>query len=166
MAGPRRSRDPSKALGLHDRALRLLSVRARSRRELEGRLRRAGFEADEVHEELERLQEVGLLDDEAFASAVANHHLTVRGSGRRVAERELFAKGIDRAVIDQTLAEIGGDEAERAEHLARERARRLATLPAETAYARLVAFLGRRGYAADVAHPAARRALDLARTDE
>ena len=166
MAGPRRSRDSSKALGLHDRALRLLSVRARSRRELEGRLRRAGFEADDVHEELDRLQEVGLLDDEAFASAVANHHLTVRGSGRRVAERELFVKGIDRAVIERTLAEIGGDEAERAALLARERAGRLAGLPVETAYARLVAFLGRRGYAADVAHPAARRALDLARTDE
>ncbi len=143
-----------------------MSVRARSRRELEVRLLRAGFESDEVDAELARLEEVGLIDDEAFASAVATHHLTVRGSGRRVAERELFAKGVDRAVIERTLADIGGDEAERAEVLARERARRLVNLPAETAYARLVGFLGRRGYPADVAHPAARRALDLARTDQ
>ncbi len=166
MAGPRRSRDPSKALGCHDRALRLLSVRARSRRELELRLLRAGFEADEVQAELARLEEVGLVDDEAFASAVATHHLTVQGSGRRVAERELFAKGIDRGLIERTLADFGGDEAERAEVLARERARRLANLPREKAYARLVAFLGRRGYPGDVAHAAARRALDPARTDE
>jgi regulatory protein len=166
LAGPRRSRDPGKALGLHDRALRLLSVRARSRRELEVRLLRAGFEADEVRHELERLEEVGLIDDEAFASAVATHHLTVQGSGRRVAERELFAKGIDRAVIERTLSQFGGDEAGRADLLARERARRLSNLPREKAYARLVAFLGRRGYPAELAHPAARRALDLGGADE
>ena len=166
MAGPRRSRDPSKALGCHDRALGLLSVRARSRGELEMRLLRAGFEVDEVRDELERLEEVGLIDDEAFASTVATHHLTVRGSGRRVVERELFAKGIDRGLIERTLAGSDGDETERAERLARERARRLSNLPSETAYARLVSFLGRRGYPAEVAHPAARRALDLAGTDE
>jgi regulatory protein len=161
LAGPRRSREPKHPLGCHDRALGLLAVRARSRRELEVRLLRAGFDAEEVRDELTRLEEVGLLDDAAFASALANHHLNVRGSGRRVAERELFAKGVDRALIDRTLADHPEDETDRAEHLARGRVGRLASLPREKAYARLVSFLARRGYGAAVAHGAARRVLEL-----
>jgi len=136
-------------------------VRARSRRELEVRLLRAGFEAQEVQDELTRLEEVGLLDDEAFATALANHHLNVRGSGRRVAERELFAKGVDRALIDRTLADHPEDESGRAEQLAQARVGKLANLPPEKAYARLVSFLARRGYGAAVAHRAAKRALEL-----
>jgi regulatory protein len=144
----------------------LLAVRARSRRELEVRLLRAGFDPQEVQDELTRLEEVGLLDDEEFASALANHHLNVRGSGRRVAERELFAKGVDRALIDRTLADHPADESERAEDLARGRVARLGNLPREKAYARLVSFLARRGYEAAVAHRAAKRALELDRSVE
>ena len=125
------------------------------------RLLRAGFEAQEVQDELTRLEEVGLLDDEAFATALANHHLNVRGSGRRVAERELFAKGVDRALIDRTLADHPEDESGRAEQLAQARVGKLANLPPEKAYARLVSFLARRGYGAAVAHRAAKRALEL-----
>ena len=161
MAGPRRSREPKHPLGCHDRALRLLAVRARSRRELEVRLLRAGFDSQEVQDELTRLEEVGLLDDEAFASALANHHLNVRGSGRRVAERELFAKGVDRALIERTLADHPDDETARAEDLAQSRVGRLANLPPEKAYARLVSFLARRGYGSAEAHRAAKRALEL-----
>ena len=40
----------------HERALGLLAVRQRSRRELERRLLQAGFEDDEVQESLERLE--------------------------------------------------------------------------------------------------------------
>ncbi|HKN81256.1 MAG TPA: RecX family transcriptional regulator, partial [Actinomycetota bacterium] len=70
-------------LDCHERALRLLAVRPRTRRELESRLRQAGFEDVEVSSELDRLEEVRLLDDGAFARELADHHLKVRGSGRR-----------------------------------------------------------------------------------
>ncbi len=166
MAGPRRSREPKQLLDCHERALRLLAVRARSRRELEVRLLRAGFEAEEVQDEVSRLEEVGLLDDEAFATALVNHHVKVRGSGRRVAERELFAKGIDRALIERTLAGHPVDESGLAEELARGRVARLANLPRDKAYARLVSFLARRGYEAAVARRAAKRALELDRPVE
>ncbi|MEX2421349.1 MAG: RecX family transcriptional regulator, partial [Actinomycetota bacterium] len=94
------------------------------------------------------------------------HHLNVRGSGRRVAERELYAKGVDRALIERTLADHPDDESGRAEDLARGRVARLGNLPREKAYARLVSFLARRGYEAAVAHRAAKRALGLDRSVE
>ncbi|MDP9302823.1 MAG: recombination regulator RecX, partial [Actinomycetota bacterium] len=58
---------PGKRKDVHERALGLLAVRQRSRREIERRLERAGFEPEEIRGELDRLQQVGLIDDEAFA---------------------------------------------------------------------------------------------------
>ena len=80
-------------LDCHERALRLLAVRPRTRRELESRLRHAGFEDAEVSSELDRLEEVGLLDDGAFARELADHHLKVRGSGRRAVAGALAVQG-------------------------------------------------------------------------
>jgi len=161
MAGPRRSREPKHPLDCHERALRLLSVRPRSRHELQVRLLRAGFPADEVEEELGRLADVGLIDDEAFAREFAGHQLGARRAGRRAVASGLAAKGIDRATIERTLAEAPDDDAERADDLARSRASRLRALPPQTAYARLVSFLVRRGHDSGTARAAARRALEL-----
>lgn len=162
MAGPRRSREPKRRLSCHERALRLLTVRPRSRRELGTRLRRAGFEPEEVEAELARLEEVGLVDDEAFARELAEHHLANRRSGRRAVVGALMAKGVARETIEATLDDLepdGTDETERATELARERVRRLGGLPPEIAYARLVGFLARRGYDPGTAREAARRAV-------
>ena len=122
MATKRTVRRP---LDCHERALRLLAVRPRARRELESRLRQAGFEAAEVSSELDRLEEVGLLDDGAFARELADHHLTVRGSARRAVAGALASKGVSRETIDRTLAGLEQDESVRALEVATERARRL-----------------------------------------
>lgn len=144
----------------HDRALRLLAVRPRSRRELERRLLTAGFEPEEVADELGRLREVGLLDDARFAAQFAEHAVTRRLQGSRAVGAALAAKGVDRRTIEQALAEVQGDDGERLGKVASQRAARLASLPPETAYRRLVSFLVRRGYEASAARGAAARALD------
>src|SRR5262245_5694660 len=130
----------------HERALRLLAVRPRSRRELEVRLRRAGFEPDEVDEELVRLESVGLVDDEAFARELTQHHVASRRSARRAVVGALAARGVPGPVIDQAVAGLGENETERALELARERAPRLAGLPPDKSFRRLSSLLMRRGY--------------------
>jgi regulatory protein len=165
VAGPRRSRGAKHPLDCHERALRLLSVRPRSRRELQTRLLRAGFEAGEVTDELGRLEAVGLVDDERFARELAEHQLTVRGAGRRAAASALAAKGVDRGTIERVLAEAPGEDAERAADLARSRVPRLEGLPPETAYQRLVAFLVRRGHEPETARRVARAALAVDGSD-
>jgi len=158
MATERTVRRP---LDCHERALRLLAVRPRARRELESRLRQAGFETAEVSSELDRLEEVGLLDDGAFARELAEHHLTVRGSARRAVAGALASKGVSRETIDRTLAGLEQDESVRALEVATERARRLTSLRPEVAYGRLVSFLARRGYDGGISREAARAALGL-----
>src|SRR3954452_237502 len=123
--GERRGRK----LDVHDRALSLLAVRARSRSELERRLNSAGFERDEISETLDRLTAVGLVDDESFARAFAEHAVARRGEGRRAVESALFAKGVARDTIELVVSEVTeeqGGESERALALARTRVTRLA----------------------------------------
>ena len=154
-----RQRTARKPLELHERALRLLAVRPRSRRELEIRLRCAGFESGEIEEELIRLEAVGLVDDEAFARELAEHHVTSRRSGRRAVVGALAAKGVSRQVIEEAVAGLGEDEDERAFELARQRAPRLSGLSPDKAFGRLSSLLTRRGYHPQTAREAARRAL-------
>lgn len=162
MPGPRRSREPKNPLSCHDRALGLLAVRSRSRRELRSRLLRAGFDEAEVDDVLVRLEAVGLVDDQAFARDYVVHSLSVRRAGRRAMTSALFAKGIDRDTIERTIQELDtGDEEARALELARERSARLRGLDRQAAFRRLVSFLCRRGYDPSVARRAARVALEV-----
>jgi regulatory protein len=151
-----------------DRALNLLSFRDRSRREIEQRLLRAGFEPDDVADALEGLERVGLVDDDRFARAVVEQHAERRLSGRRAVAAALTIRGVDRETAATALAGLDepGAERARAEALARSRAQRLSGYPPEVALRRLSGLLARRGYPAGVCWEAARSALALADEDE
>lgn len=127
---------------------------------MERRLLQAGFEAAEVTDVLERLERVGLIDDEAFARQVAEHAFGNKRSGRRAVVGTLMAAGVAPDVIESTLADAG-DEGERADDLARSRAARLASVEPAKAFTRLTSLLVRRGYSPEVARQAARRALAI-----
>ena len=148
-------------LPLHDRALRLLAVRPRTRRELQTRLVGAGFDPDEVAAELDRLQEVGLVDDARFAAEFAEHALDRRLEGRRAVAADLSARGVDGALIEETLQAADVDESGRLARLAEARVGRLRNVAPEAAYRRLVSFLVRRGHEPGAARAAASRALRL-----
>jgi regulatory protein len=126
---------------------------------MESRLRSAGFDAEMVAEELVRLQEVGLLDDERFAQEFAEQALVRRLSGRRAVASSLAAKGVSRPLIERALQDVEGDEDARAAELAQSRSARLRGLAPEVAYRRLISFLARRGYEGSVARRAAASAL-------
>jgi regulatory protein len=146
-------------LPLHERALRLLAVRPRTRRELQTRLAHAGFDAGDVAVELDRLEEVGLINDARFAAEFVEHALARRLEGRRAVAASLSAKGLDRGLIEEALDAVAGDESGRLDRLAEARAARLRGVPPEAAYRRLVSFLVRRGHEPGPARTAAARAL-------
>ncbi len=156
-----RSRKVKAPKSCHERALGLLAVRMRSRRELRDRLKRAGFGAEEVDDVLERLERVGLIDDDRFAEELAQHASGVKRSGNRAIASALYAKGVPRETIDRVVAQAGEDEEARAEALANSRVGRLRGLPPTTAYQRLTSLLLRRGYDPEVARRAAGLALEV-----
>jgi regulatory protein len=142
-----------------DRALRLLAVRDRSRREVEVRLLRAGYEPAEISATLDRLEAAGLLDDDRFAAIVTAHERGSRGSSARAVRSALLRRGVGADTVERALAALPDDEEERAGEAARRRGARLSGVDAATAHRRLVSYLLRRGYAPDVARRAAAEAL-------
>ncbi len=142
-----------------ERALRLLTVRSRSRSELRQRLLRAGFEAEEVEGALDDLEAVGLINDEAFGREVAEYQRR-KGMGRRAGLAALRVKGVDRELAERIAQDVTPeDEAERAMEVAAKRLTRLRGLDPETRQRRLLDFLLRRGYDWEIARSACIRAL-------
>ncbi len=156
--GPRAAKNPKSC---HERALGLLAVRPRARRELERRLLAAGFQADEVDDVLVRLERVGLIDDEAFARQLADHQFGSRHAGRRAVTSALLAKGIAPDLAARVADDAPDAEHDRAFELARARAGRLEGVEPQKAFGRLTSLLVRRGYSPDVARSAARNALEV-----
>jgi regulatory protein len=101
--------DPSLVLAA---ALRFLEARSRSTAEVRRRLLIHGYRADLVEGAIERLTELGMLDDDSFARAWVESRDRARPRGERALRSELARKGVDRAVVDEVLEDREGDRPE------------------------------------------------------
>jgi regulatory protein len=143
--------------------LRLLTARARTRAELAGQLTKRGYPDEVSTLVLDRLTDVGLVDDEDFAEQwVRSRHVNA-GKGKRALASELRTKGIDDEVIADVLADIDSDaERARAEQLVADKLRR-ERLTDDTddvkVARRLVGMLARRGYHQSMAFDVVKVAL-------
>jgi regulatory protein len=96
-------------------AAAFIAVRARSVAEVRRRLRHLGYPHALVDAVVDRLVEIGYLDDAAFAQAWVESRDRARPRGQSAIRRELALKGVSREVADAVLAEraanAGGDAA-------------------------------------------------------
>ncbi|HET7357971.1 MAG TPA: regulatory protein RecX [Nocardioidaceae bacterium] len=140
-----------------------LTGQARSRAELESKLAKRRV-PDEVAERLlDRFEEVGLVDDRAFARSWVQSRQAGRGLARRALAHELRRKGIDDQVAREALDEVDpDDEVEAARTLVRRKLRSVQRLDQTTAVRRLSGMLARKGYPAGVAFRVVREELDAA----
>src|SRR4249919_3487035 len=90
-------------------AARFLEVRSRSVAEVRRRLTTNGYRAELVDGAITRMVELGMLDDAVFAQAWVESRDRSRPRGERAIRVELAQKGIDRAVIDEVLADRRAD---------------------------------------------------------
>jgi regulatory protein len=86
-------------------AARFLEARSRSVAEVRRRLTHAGYRRDLVEGAIERMVELGILDDEAFARAWVESRDRARPRGERAIRAELALKGVERTSVDLVLAE-------------------------------------------------------------
>ena len=127
--------------------LRLLAVRSRSRAELAAALRRKGIPEDVAESVLDRLDDVGLVDDAAFAELTVHSAHTYRGLGRRALGAELRKRGVpDEIARDAVAAVQPADEERRARELVQRRLRSTTVSDEDTAVRRIVGMLARKGY--------------------
>ncbi len=133
--------------------LRLLTARPRTRVELAQALTRKGVEADVVEQVLSRLDEVGLIDDAAFAEMWVRSRHGFQGLSRRALAVELRRKGVTDESAAEALASVDSDaEEERARQLVRKRLRALGGADETTKVRKLVGMLARKGYSEGLAY--------------
>jgi len=132
-----------------ERALNLLSFRAHSKKELEQKLKRKSFNEVSAKIAVEKMSELGLLNDFEFAKSLANELIFRKFySGSRV-KYELSKKGIDKNIVDDILEEMDFDEYEIAKKFVQKKCRNILNLD-EKIKKRLISSLQRLGYSWDV----------------
>lgn len=140
--------------------LRQLAAAPRSRAQLAEKLAARNVPDDLAERLLDRFEEVGLVDDAAYAEMLVRTRHQERGLARRALAHELRRKGVDPEVAEQALEQIDDDtELAAARELARRRARATRGLDPVKRRRRLAGMLARKGYSPGVTMRAVAEAL-------
>lgn len=142
MAAARLSFQPT----LKGRALRLLSQREHSRRELERKLQPHEEEPGALAQALDELQARGFISEERVAESVLNRRASRLGATR--IRQELQDKGLDGKLIARALSGLKDSELARAREVWQRKFDALPQTPQERA--RQTRFLLARGFAGEV----------------
>ncbi|WP_037682276.1 recombination regulator RecX [Streptomyces griseus] len=141
--------------------LRLLTGTPRTRKQLEDALRKREIPDDVAEEVLSRFEEVGLINDSAFADAWVESRHHGRGLARRALAQELRTKGVDSTLIDEAVAQLDSEQEETtARELVARKLRATRGLDRDKRLRRLAGMLARKGYSEGMALRVVRQALE------
>lgn len=141
--------------------LRLLTGTPRTRKQLADALRKRQIPDDAAEEVLSRFEEVGLINDGAFADAWVESRHHGRGLARRALARELRTKGVDSTVIDEAVSQLDSEQEEAtARELVDRKLRSTRGLDRDKRLRRLAGMLARKGYSEGMALRVVRQALE------
>ncbi|WP_181807420.1 recombination regulator RecX [Streptomyces shenzhenensis] len=141
--------------------LRLLTGTPRTRKQLADALRKREIPDDVAAEVLSRFEEVGLINDSAFADAWVESRHHGRGLARRALAQELRTKGVESALVDEAVGRLDAEqEEETARELVARRLRSTGGLDRDKRIRRLAGMLARKGYPEGMALRVVRRALE------
>lgn len=94
-----------------DKALWLISYRDHSKKELADKIKRS-FDEASAEKAVERMEELGLVDDESYARRYAQKVMFSKHMSKKGAVYELVRKGIDRELAEEIVDEIEVDPQE------------------------------------------------------
>lgn len=141
--------------------LRQLSMAPRSRAQLERKLSQRGCDPEVAARVLDRMTEVGLVDDEAYAEMLVRSQQGTKGLARKGLAHELRKQGIDQETAEEALGQVGiDDERAKAEELVAKKLRTMTGLAPDVQARRLAGMLARKGYPGEVAWPVIRDAVN------
>jgi regulatory protein len=148
-------------------ALTRLARAPRTRAELEETMAKRGVPAEAAGAVLDRFEEVGLVDDAAFARAWVQSRHAGRGLARRALASELRRRGVDDEVAGPALDEVDSEaELAAAHRLVVRKLGSLSGLDRQVQLRRLTGVLARKGYPAGLALRVVRATLDEAAASE
>ena len=140
--------------------LRLLTGSPKSRSQLLQALRKRDCPEGIAVAVLDRLEDVGLVDDTAFAANLVAREQARKGLAGRALAQQLKSKGIDDETTRAVLEDVDRDaEEEMARDLVDKRMSRLHGLDPQVQARRLAGFLARKGYSGEVGSRVIREAI-------
>jgi regulatory protein len=147
-------------------ALRFLSHRPRTVREIRDKLREREFADAAISATIEDLTAAGLLNDAEFARMYVRDAVTLRSTGKLLLKRKMLLLGLDRETTETAIEEAFKDI--RQDQVALLAARKFMKKARESRKGeearalrnRLVQFLGRRGFGWDVIPTVVRNIFD------
>lgn len=141
--------------------LRLLTGTPRTRKQLADALRKREIPDEVAEEVLSRFEEVGLINDSAFADAWVESRHHGRGLARRALVQELRTKGVDSTLIDEAVGQLDSEQEETtARELVARKLRATRGLDRDKRLRRLAGMLARKGYPQGMALRVVRQALE------
>lgn len=136
---------------IKDKAISLISIRPRSKKELKDKLILKKYELNLIDKVIRQLEKDKLLDDKIFAKQWVYHRTEFSGLGKRRIELELFKKGVDQNIAKKEVLKIADTQQfDKAFDLA---SKKYPLLKDEDKYKKrekLSAFLARKGYSWDI----------------
>lgn len=144
-----------------DRAIRFIETRMHSRKELSDKLKRNEYPIEMIDAVLDRLTEMGYVNDAKFATGKVEAAAKYKHQGPNRARIELAKKGVDREVARQVVEEVfeSHNSMSVARDLARKKMRSLSRLEPVVAKRRLYGMLLRRGFDYDTIKPVVEEVL-------
>jgi len=127
-----------------DSAVRFLAHRPRSTAEVRQNLKKKKFNEDVIEQSLSRLDQMGYLDDTAFARFWLENRNMFKPRGTMALRYELRQKGIADNIIEAVLEDL--DDYDAAYRAASTKARRMQGTDHKTFRNKVGAFLQRRGF--------------------
>ncbi|MGB2769977.1 MAG: RecX family transcriptional regulator [Candidatus Zixiibacteriota bacterium] len=127
-------------------ALRFLSFRRRTEKEIRDKLKSKGFDEKSIKSTIGKLKEYDLINDSEFAAAWVKERLAYKPRGKKLLAQELWKKGIGKDIIDQVTEELCQDEERSAAELLEKIKGRYKNLEPKVARRRMYGLLLRRGF--------------------
>lgn len=93
-----------------DKALRLLTFRAHSEKELCDKLRMAGAKEEDIERTLEFCRRYEFVNDLQYAKSKARDLKNLKKYGKRRIEAELYSKGISSETVSEAVGELEFDD--------------------------------------------------------
>ncbi len=133
-----------------EQAVRYLTIKDRTQRELEKKLVDAGFDNETARVAAEELKAIGYLNDSRYALKYLSERSRMKALSKKALRFELEQKGIGRDIIDASLQEFEVEDEEVALRAAKKKFGKYDMKAPETEK-KVLSFLFHRGFSVEIA---------------
>ncbi len=130
---------------------RILGKKGYTEREIEEKLYQKGYKKEIREKTIDRLKELGYLNDRKFAQEFIERCLLRKAAGKYLLAKKLQEKGVRKEIVEESLEKVYPEkEEDLAEKAGEKFLSRLSSLPLEKKKSRLFSFLSRRGFPSEM----------------